>query len=144
MRMAQSGLNDRAQFSVFPAGPPLVGAFPDRRFERVGRSRRRYGKGDLRNEPPPFLDGARVVYWAWWPDPFFVMRDPEGNAVAHVYGLAICRYDDSGAVYRFSCDQNWEVLNDSPYGTEEEARSAASGDYDVARIAWERMSGAGP
>lgn len=61
-------------------------------------------------KPPPLLDGAKVLYWAWSGDqPFGDMGSIE------IYGFAICIYD-SGDMYRFSCDRRWEVQNDAPAG----------------------------
>jgi hypothetical protein len=89
-------------------------------------------------EPPPeLIDGARVLYYAIAQDePFFVMRTPEGEAVAKIYGLAICRYE-SGAVYRLSCSRGWETENDSHHGDDvENALRAPSGNYEIQSIHW--------
>jgi hypothetical protein len=87
-------------------------------------------------KPPETIDGARVVYWAWSTEPplFLMQGDPQPEAVC---GLAVCEYA-SGAVYRFSCDAQWQVLNDSPYPTVLAALTARSGNYDVTRVAWVR------
>jgi hypothetical protein len=41
------------------------------------------------------------------------MGNKEDEERVEVYGLAICKYDNSDSVYRFSCDKDWEVVNDS-------------------------------
>lgn len=38
-----------------------------------------------------------------------------------VYGLAICKYEDSESFYRFICDKNWETVQDAPFATVEDA-----------------------
>lgn len=87
-------------------------------------------------QPPDTLDCARVLYWAWSATPpFFIMTDSEGNDPSEVCGLAICQYD-SGKVYRFSCDREWEVLNDSPFASADAAMRGPSGQYDITRVRW--------
>ena len=88
-------------------------------------------------EPPPKLDGADVVVWAWSePKPFFVMPSADGGPAVPIHGLAICRYPESGAVYRFSCNRAWETENDSPYASVEDAKGTGSGQCDVRSIQW--------
>lgn len=54
-------------------------------------------KNKIINEPPDQLDGAKVMKWAWSGDrPFGLVGEIE------IYGLAICRYDDSAEVYRLA------------------------------------------
>ncbi len=66
--------------------------------------------------PPAYIDGAKVVQWAWSGQyPFGFVSTYE------VYGLAICQYENSPTFYRFSCDKNWETLQDSPYDSIKEA-----------------------
>ncbi len=88
-------------------------------------------------KPPAEIDGAKVMEWAWSdPDPFFVMPcsgQPDG---VPIHGLAICRYDEGGAIYRFSCNRDWETENDSPHDSIEEARVANSGQYDAQTVEW--------
>ena len=89
--------------------------------------------------PPKTLDGAVVVHWAWSePLPFFVMAD--GGSGTAIHGLAVCRYDDSGKVYRFSCSREWEVENDSPQDSVEQAMQAPSLQYDTSAVAWHTMA----
>jgi hypothetical protein len=63
--------------------------------------------------------------------PFFEMPIEE----VPIHGLAICRYEQ-GPGYRFSCDSSWEVQNDSPYDTVEQAMRSPSGQYDVSKVTW--------
>jgi hypothetical protein len=86
--------------------------------------------------PPPTLDGAEVLYWAWSGNmPFFIM--PDGEQGIPIFGLAICQYAASGSVYRFSCTKTWEVEQDSAWESDVEAAlRATSTQYDNAAIMW--------
>lgn len=86
-------------------------------------------------QPPKKLDGADVVKWAWsGNEPFFTMEDAEN--VVEIYGLAICKYDDSDTFYRFVCNESWEVENDSSWNSITEACKAKSLQYDIDEISW--------
>ena len=77
--------------------------------------------------PPKEIDGARVIEWAWsHPEPFFVVPYSDRSGGIPIHGLAICRYEDSGAIYRFSCNENWETENDSPQDSIAAARQRLS------------------
>jgi hypothetical protein len=92
---------------------------------------------DGQMRPPSQIDGADVVLWAWSaPTPFFEMPCSDGGPAVAIHGLAICRYAKSGAIYRFSCNRDWEAENDSPWDTVEAAASGASGQYDVRSVRW--------
>jgi hypothetical protein len=84
--------------------------------------------------PPPKIDNARVLWWAWAGDePFGFCGD------IAVHGFAICRYD-SGGLYRFSCDHDWETVNDSVHRDEGEAKAATPMNYlaSAGRIHWHK------
>ena len=84
--------------------------------------------------PPKALDGAVVLYWATSePHPFFEMLGDEVRIPIH--GLAICRYNQ-GTVYKFHCDASWEVQNDSPFATVEEALRDSYAPYDASKVTW--------
>ena len=91
-------------------------------------------------KPPRQLDGADVVHWAWsHPEPFFIMPFSTGSSPGiPIHGLAVCRYEKSGEIYRFSCGVDWEVENDSPWDTVEQAMRAPSGQYDAGAVDWQR------
>ncbi len=92
----------------------------------------------LMHEPPVEIDNAKVLHWAWsGKAPFFVMPNSGGSGGIKIYGLAICQYP-SGAVYRFSCDKNWKVQNDSDWNSVKEAMMAPSVQYDVTQIKWHK------
>lgn len=89
------------------------------------------------NPPPPILDGARVLWWAWAGDvPFGELPGAEGDDRL-VYGFAVCAYDD-GPVYRFTCNKHWEVVQDMDHGDEDEAKADIPGQYDASRVVWRR------
>ncbi len=86
--------------------------------------------------PPPSIDGAKVVLWAWSGDqPFFVMPKAGGTGGIPIHGLAVCQYP-TGEVYRFSCDKEWVVQNDSDWRSIEEAMTAPSAQYDITQVKW--------
>lgn len=88
------------------------------------------------NPPPPIIDDARVLWWAWaGKEPFGFCGD------VPVFGFAVCRYD-AGPLYRFSCDENWETVNDSVHEDEAEAKAAIPANYLAAadRISWHAAS----
>lgn len=75
-------------------------------------------------EPPDYLDGAKVIKWAWsGQKPFGYVGNEEDTEREEIYGLAICQYDNpkgfynKETVYRFSCDKNWQTLQDVLYDT---------------------------
>ena len=89
-------------------------------------------------KPPNQLDGATVVLWAWSSDrPFFEMPYSDGSGGIPIHGLAVCRYDESEAVYRFSCDSHWDVQNDTDHKSIDDARTCPSAQYDVERVKWQ-------
>ena len=72
--------------------------------------------------PPAEIDGAKVIEYAWSDEPFGVVADSNGENPIYIHGLAICRYDDTSIVYRFSCNKKWETEQDMDYGSVEEAK----------------------
>ncbi len=73
-------------------------------------------------EPPDELDGAEVILWAYSPvKPFFIMKYTDGTDYKPIHGFAICRYKDDEVFYKFSCDREWNVENDSDAASMEEA-----------------------
>lgn len=90
-------------------------------------------------EPPDELDGAKVIKWAWSGDkPFGLipMVDADSDEPIEIYGLAICRYDDSGNVYRFSCDKEWEVQQDGLYESVDDALRQLPDQYRLIETNW--------
>lgn len=94
-------------------------------------------RGELLHEPPDALDGAQVVKWAWSGNkPFGVMPLVDDDREIEIYGLAICQYKDSLQIYRFSCSSDWEVQNDAPYNSIEEAMKQLPGQYRNVEAEW--------
>jgi hypothetical protein len=94
-------------------------------------------------EPPDDLDGAKVIKWAWsGVEPFGHLpivgsdTDNESRDSIEIFGLAICQYDDSDNVYRFSCDKDWEVQQDGGYESVEDAQRQLSDQYKLVTAKW--------
>lgn len=89
--------------------------------------------------PPPFLDGAHVLWWAWSGEvPFGELPDAEGDDLL-IYGFAVCQYD-SGEIYRFTCNRQWGVVQDTDNADEEEAKASIPAQYEASRVVWQRYS----
>ena len=87
------------------------------------------------NPPPPTIDNARVLWWASAGDePFGFCGDTP------VHGFVVCRYGDGGPFYRFSCDREWETVNDSDHEDEEDAKRSIPMNYlaSAHRVVWHR------
>jgi hypothetical protein len=85
--------------------------------------------------PPPIIDGARVVAWAWSGEkPFGHVIG--GDPSEAIFGLAIAVYEKRRSVYRFSCDSHWETVQDSPYDSVEDAMNLVPSQYSNASIVW--------
>jgi hypothetical protein len=88
-------------------------------------------------QPPSFLDHAKVLRWAWSGNtPFGVVPISDTNSSIEIYGLAICQYEGAEGFYRFSCDRNWEVIQDADYSSVEEAIIYLPAQYKNVEIVW--------
>lgn len=82
-------------------------------------------------QPPKEIDNAKVLLWAWSGSVAFgKVSDRE------IYGLAICQYENSKDVYRFSCDKNWETQQDNIYESVEEAIAELPKQYRNVSARW--------
>lgn len=89
-------------------------------------------------EPPDELDGAKVIKWAWSGDrPFGVIPIADSDDLIEIFGLAICQYDDSDSIYRFSCDKDWEVQQDGVYESIDDALRQLPDQYKLVIADWE-------
>jgi hypothetical protein len=87
----------------------------------------------ITSEPPLTLDGAMVLYSCSLGPPV----QPTGRHAIHQEdgsisipaNVAICRYPDNLTIYRFYCDDNWNVVTDMDYPSVEEAIEAIEHDY---------------
>lgn len=87
-------------------------------------------------QPPNEIDGARVVEWAWsGSHPFGCVP---GADPPDVYGLAIATYDDS-QFYRFSCDRNWNTIQDAFYDSVADAKAQLPDQYRKLEAKWVAM-----
>jgi hypothetical protein len=89
-------------------------------------------------KPPEKIDGANVLEWSWSGEqPFGVVKSAGNNEVtAEIFGLAICQYDNSNVIYRFSCDKNWETEQDFDYSSVTEAKEYLPFQYKAVSINW--------
>lgn len=88
--------------------------------------------------PPDFIDGARVIKWAWsGQKPFGYVGNPIDQESEKIYGLAICQYEADSNLYRFSCDKNWNVVQDGLYDTVENAIKQLPDQYKNVIAEWQ-------
>ncbi|HKZ67022.1 MAG TPA: hypothetical protein VJ111_11720 [Chitinophagaceae bacterium] len=88
-------------------------------------------------EPPNYLDGAKVIKWAWsGREPFGTIGNTNDDEKEEVFGLAVCKYDDSDNFYRFSCDKNCQVVNDALHNSIEDAIEFLPEQYKNAERNW--------
>ena len=88
--------------------------------------------------PPDFIDGARVIKWAWsGQEPFGYVGNTIDQESEKIYGLAICQYEAGSNVYQFSCDKNWNVVQDGLYDTVENAIKLLPDQYKNVIAEWQ-------
>ncbi len=91
-------------------------------------------------KPPSEIDGAEVLEWAWSGEvPFGLLKYQDGTVASKIFGLAICRYRNSNAIYRFSCNEKWESEQDSDYSTISEAKAALPNQYKDIKAVWHKI-----
>lgn len=92
----------------------------------------------LKMEPPDFIDGAKVLQWAWsWPEPFGWLTSEDGSVKEAVHALAFCQYENSSTIYSFTCDQNWETMQDGVFGSIEDAKKFLPQQYRNVVANWQ-------
>jgi hypothetical protein len=85
------------------------------------------------SKPPPEIDEAKVLYWAWsGSTPFGVVY----GLPDEIYGLAICQYPNSNEVYRFSCTKDWETQQDAVYDSVQQAMEQLPDQYRNVEPVW--------
>jgi hypothetical protein len=90
-------------------------------------------------KPPQTIDGAEVLEWAWSGEkPFGMVRYESGTVAAEIFGLAICRCLNSGKIYRFSCNAEWDTEQDSDYRSVEEAKNNLPLNYLEIKAIWNK------
>lgn len=91
-------------------------------------------------KPPVCIDGAKVIKWAWsGAKPFGYVGTIGSPETEEVYGLAICIYEKNESIYRFSCDKNWETVNDASYATVEDAIRFVPVQYKNVEADWQSL-----
>ena len=88
--------------------------------------------------PPSHIDGARLLAWAWSDLPFGHVASEAGAAPIAIHGLALCQYAGATGVYRFSCDAQWEAVQDEVYDSADEARQQLPAQYRAVAATWHR------
>ncbi len=92
-------------------------------------------------KPPSKIDGADVLHWAWsGPKPFGWVGTEVYPKSSPVYGLVIARYRGKPTIYRFSCDKQWETVQDDTYETAEEAMKCLPDQYKEVEVLWKSYS----
>ncbi|MEM7335452.1 MAG: hypothetical protein AAF490_25460 [Chloroflexota bacterium] len=91
--------------------------------------------------PPKVIDGAIVKFYAsGGTQPIYSVPIVDSAETIEIWGLAICHYPNTGKIYRFSCDYNWETQNDLDFASILEAKTGLSGNYEIEKIQWQPMS----
>lgn len=84
------------------------------------------------SEPPYVIDGANVLCYCSLKGATVPTGEHrivvDGQEILPAYA-AICKYDSSPTIYRFYCDENWNVLSDFDYSSVEEAIEAINAAY---------------
>ena len=84
--------------------------------------------------PPAKIDGAKVVEWAW--SGLTPFGEVPGADSPMIFGLAIATYDDT-QFYRFSCDSNWETVQDGLYDSIDDAKAQLPDQYRNVNANWQ-------
>lgn len=87
-------------------------------------------------QPPIEIDGARVIEWAW--SGLRSFGSVPGADPPEVFGLAITTYDDN-QFYRFSCDRNWNTIQDADYRSVPEAKDHLPDQYRSVKAHWQSL-----
>jgi hypothetical protein len=90
------------------------------------------------SDPPQQLDGATVVCWAISPIGEFY-RLAGSEPPISVTAMAVCQYNDSGAVYLFKCDCDWNVVQDWDCGSVDEGTETATQHARGQPLRWHRF-----
>lgn len=91
-------------------------------------------------EPPKNIDDAKVLEWAWSGEkPFGFLFYENGEVAAEIYGLAICQNESNKTIYRFSCDYDWVVEQDSVHESLSDAKSNLPQQYCNVPANWQNI-----
>ena len=88
---------------------------------------------------PTTIDNANVLYWAWSENqPFGYVANEDDSEKEAIYGLAICQYEGSNEVYRFSCNENWQTVQDGLYDSVDQAIEWLPEQYRNVPAIWQK------
>ena len=73
---------------------------------------------------PKTLDDATVLFYTEKGD-YGAVYSTTGEVLDRVCFLAICRYENANECYLFGCDENYDVVSDSLWGSVEECQRVA-------------------
>ena len=75
--------------------------------------------------PPELLQEAKILYWtATDAIPFYYVQD--GTEAVAVAAMAIGKYEYSEGFQLFTCDEHWQVVNDTDVLSLKDASQMAS------------------
>ena len=77
---------------------------------------------------PENLDGAKVLYYTQQ-DCYGETKLPNGEIADKYCYLVICKYSDDESYYLFCCNENYEVVSDSVWGSADECMNIAASSY---------------
>jgi len=90
-------------------------------------------------EPPPAIDGMRVLYYAILPKTIrysgCALMFVGGKELKKVPGVAICERDDNEA-WLYYCDVKWDAIGASPYASIEASKRRAERMYPGISAVW--------
>ncbi len=73
---------------------------------------------------PKTLDDATVLFYTEKGN-YGAVNSATGEVSDRVYFLAICKYENANEYYLFGCDENYDVVSDSLWGSVEECQRVA-------------------
>ena len=85
---------------------------------------------------PKELDGATVLFYTPKGN-YGAMKYPNGEIAEHYRYLAVCKYMNSAEYYLFCCNEKYEVVSDSVWGSIDECMGVAASSYKN-NIVWYR------
>lgn len=89
--------------------------------------------------PPEKIDGASILYYACSGlCPFGYIKYENGEVATEIYGFAIGKFKNNDAIYRFSCNRNWEVEQDAQYDSIESAMNNIPDQYQKCAVVWNK------
>jgi hypothetical protein len=89
--------------------------------------------------PPPTLQGAQILHWTGTDaEPFYYLKD--GKNVIVIAGMAIGKYDYGECFFLFTCDPDWNVINDRDATSLQEARHLAESLASHHLLVWHQVS----